>query len=97
MNTKILLLICFLFNATANKNVTKQPDNLILGKWMSTKNNLIVDVYKDGKEFRAKVSWFSVKDSPARTMESRTDWRNPDETLQQTLRVQFRGLCRRFH
>ncbi|MET4082628.1 uncharacterized protein (DUF2147 family) [Pedobacter sp. UYP30] len=83
MNTKILMLFCFLFTSQVTKTATTQPENLILGKWMSTQKNLIVNVYKEGNEFRAKVAWFSDKDNPAKPMASRTDWRNPDENLQQ--------------
>lgn len=60
----------------------KQPENLILGNWISTQKNLIVKVYKEDNEFKAKVTWFSDKNNAAKPIASRTDWRNPDENLQ---------------
>ncbi|MGV8880099.1 MAG: DUF2147 domain-containing protein [Sphingobacteriaceae bacterium] len=81
MNATIILLFVCLFTSPTIETEAMLPENLILGKWMSTKNNLIVDVYKEGKEFRAKVFWFSDKDNPSKPMNSRTDWKNPDENL----------------
>ncbi|MGY3053788.1 uncharacterized protein (DUF2147 family) [Pedobacter sp. UYEF25] len=81
MNVPIIaLFICF-FNCQATNVETKKPANLILGKWMSTQKNLIVEVYKEEGEFRAKVFWFSDKDNTSKPMASRVDWRNPDEHL----------------
>jgi uncharacterized protein (DUF2147 family) len=50
----------------------------ILGKWMSNDNNLIVEVYKMGKEFRGKIIWFSDNDDKTQPMLVRLDSKNPD-------------------
>ena len=75
---KLLILtlftgICLAINPAPN------PD-LVCGKWMSTEKNLIVQVYKDGGVFRAKVVWFLNTDK-TRTMEEWTDKHNPDPAL----------------
>ncbi|WP_460678666.1 DUF2147 domain-containing protein [Mucilaginibacter koreensis] len=58
------------------------PDSdRVLGKWMSTEKNLLVQVYKDGSYFQAKILWFSDKDDPSRPIETRVDYKNPDKNL----------------
>lgn len=82
MNTTMITLFLCL-STFRGTTTTITSENSILGKWMSTQKNLIVEIYKEDKEFRAKVFWFSDKDDHAKPMASRTDWRNPDERLQQ--------------
>ncbi|MEO6136792.1 MAG: DUF2147 domain-containing protein [Ginsengibacter sp.] len=53
----------------------------ILGKWMSVQNNCMVDVYKNGQEYRAKIIWFDDSDDPSRPMNERLDIENPDKKL----------------
>ena len=50
----------------------------ILGKWRSDKGNLIVQVYKEHNEYRAKSIWFNGKTKP---MQIWTDNKNPDPKL----------------
>lgn len=50
----------------------------VCGKWMSAEKNLIVQVYKDGDDFKAKIVWFDDKDDPSRPMETRLDSKNPN-------------------
>ncbi|MBC7417337.1 MAG: DUF2147 domain-containing protein [Pedobacter sp.] len=81
MNATVITLFLCLFTSQTKIVEPKTPANLILGKWMSTQKNLIVEVYREDNEFRAKVFWFSDKDNTSKPMASRTDWRNPDENL----------------
>ena len=53
----------------------------IVGKWISEKKNLIVQVYKDDDEFKAKILWFDDRDDPSRPMYTRLDDQNPDPKL----------------
>ncbi|MBK0383189.1 DUF2147 domain-containing protein [Pedobacter sp. SD-b] len=76
----LLITFVMLFPRTEIKSALLQ-ENLILGKWISVKKNVIVDVYKENNLFRAKVIWFSDADNPAKPMATRTDWRNPDANL----------------
>lgn len=81
MNVTIAALLFCLFTIQPTKTATTKPENLILGKWMSTQKNLMVDIYKENNEFRAKVIWFSDKDDKSNPMASREDFRNPNENL----------------
>lgn len=53
----------------------------ILGKWMSTEGNLMVEVYKYSNEFKAKVLWFDDSDDKRRPYYARYDTKNPDHAL----------------
>lgn len=81
MSVKPLVILFFLSHLQLIPAETKRPENLIVGKWMSTQKNLIVQVYKKNNEFKAKVIWFHDKNIVARPIATRTDHRNPDENL----------------
>ena len=73
----ILLLMAFIpFGGSAQSNFEN-----ILGKWMSNENNLIVEVYKTGKEFKGKIVWFSDNDDKSQPMLVRLDTKNPESHL----------------
>lgn len=55
----------------------------ILGQWMSTRRNVKVQVYKEGIEFKGRVTWFKDSDDPGKPMATRTDENNPDPKLRQ--------------
>ncbi len=55
----------------------------ILGHWMSTRRNVKVQVYRDGNEFKGRVTWFKDTDDPSKPMTTRTDENNPDPKLRQ--------------
>ena len=57
------------------------PSDQILGKWISTQGNVIVDVYKESDAFKGKVVWFKDTDDKSRPMATRTDIHNPDPAL----------------
>ncbi|MVN23337.1 DUF2147 domain-containing protein [Mucilaginibacter arboris] len=57
------------------------PADKICGKWMSEEKNCIVNVYKSGNEFGAKLMWFNDSDDKSQPMNARTDYKNPDPTL----------------
>lgn len=58
------------------------PSDRICGKWMSEEKNCIVQVYKAGNEFGAKLLWFDDSDDKSKPMNTRTDYKNPDPNLQ---------------
>ncbi len=82
LNNQLMFKILFLFFlSTAITNLAAEPNpDLICGKWMSSERNLIVQVYREGQEFRAKVVWFKNIDN-SRAMEEWTDKRNPEASL----------------
>lgn len=81
MLRRLLLLVYFLsfyLSASANPG----PD-AIIGQWMSTRRNVKVQVYKEGNEFKGRVTWFKDSDDPTKPMATRTDENNPDTKLRQ--------------
>ena len=76
---KLLSFIFFIalgFQSFANN---APESDLICGKWISSDKKLIVDVYKEKGEFRAKIVWFN--DDPSKPMEEWRDKHNPDPAL----------------
>lgn len=71
-----LLLMTLTIFAVAQSNA-----NSIVGRWMSTDQNLEVEVYRLGNEYRAKVIWFDDTDDKSRPMNQRCDSKNPNKTL----------------
>jgi uncharacterized protein (DUF2147 family) len=73
--------LLFLFVITAVKTIadTVPESDRILGKWKSTDNKMIVEVYKDKGEFRAKIIWFN--DDPSKPMDEWRDKHNPNPAL----------------
>lgn len=62
-----------------------QSPNDILGKWISTKKNVVIEVYKISNQFQAKVLWFNDTDDLSRPMRSRLDINNPNKSLRNQL------------
>ncbi len=81
MNLKIILLLLFFCVPDNRKAISNGAEDLILGKWISLQKNVVVQVYKENEEFKAKVCWFSDADNPAKPMAIRTDRQNPDVNL----------------
>ena len=71
----IVFLICTIKTHAQNKEDT------ILGKWESTEKNLIVEVYKQDGDFKAKILWFYDPDDTITPIEQRLDIKNPDNQL----------------
>lgn len=78
LNFISILFISMLPMQVINHTVS---EDAIVGKWMSTKKNVKVEVYKVNDEFRAKVIWFNDSDDKTRPMETRKDLNNPDKEL----------------
>lgn len=58
------------------------PQDRICGKWISEEKNCIVQVYKNGNEYGAKLTWFDDADDKSQPMNSRVDYKNPNKALQ---------------
>ncbi|MBU1373367.1 MAG: DUF2147 domain-containing protein [Bacteroidetes bacterium] len=74
-----MLIVWFVPKAGVTPITT--AENLILGRWISLQKNVIVEIYKENNEFKAKVCWFNDDDNPAKPMAMRTDLHNPDVNL----------------
>jgi len=59
---------------------TKAQSDRICGKWMSAEKNLLVEVYRQNGDYRAKILWFKNDDN-SKAMDEWTDKHNPDEAL----------------
>ena len=70
------LVITLIVSAAAQYN-----SDGITGRWMSMENNLEVEIYKTGNEFKARVVWFDDSDDKSRPMNGRCDRKNPNEAL----------------
>jgi uncharacterized protein (DUF2147 family) len=79
MKYSIFLVLLFTAFTSCIKAQIKQ--DAIVGKWMSTENNLLVEVYKCGNDFKAKVLWFDDSDDRSNPYNTRMDSNNPDHTL----------------
>ena len=79
---RTLLLLSFVCYWAQAASANPNPD-AILGQWMSTRRNVKVQVYKEGNEFRGRVTWFKDSDDPSKPMATRTDEHNPDPKLRQ--------------
>jgi uncharacterized protein (DUF2147 family) len=78
LSTLLLVFVCVSLNAS---HVNLEPCDRICGKWRSDKKNCIVQVFKDGEDYKAKLLWFDNSDEPGKPMDSRTDIKNPDVNL----------------
>src|ERR1700755_831390 len=76
---KYFSIIFFLFFITTCSAQNKE--DAILGKWESEGKNLIVDVYKQNNNFRAKIIWFYDEDDTITPIQKRLDIKNPNKAL----------------
>ena len=58
----------------------RSAHDLVCGKWMSSEKNLVVQIYREGDDFKAKIVWFLDTDKKY-PMEEWTDIHNPDVSL----------------
>jgi len=77
---KYIFFICLFANCGFVH--AQQKDEVIIGKWMSTENNLEVEVYKQNAAFKAKLLWFDDSDDKTKPTASRLDEKNHDKALQ---------------
>ena len=72
------LLLTTNSNKTAIINAT--ADEQICGRWESKEKNLVVQVYKEDNQFKAKIVWFDDGDH-SKQMAYWTDKNNPEPAL----------------
>lgn len=76
---KNIFITLFIFFSPPSNGTTPPNGDRILGKWISSEKNLVVQVYKSGDRFRGKIAWY--KDDPAKAMDEWTDKHNPNPAL----------------
>ena len=75
-----LFAMIVLLASSFKKPVTN--GDTILGKWMAVEDkNLIVQIIKNGDEYKAVITWFDDTDDKTRPMATRCDTKNPDKNL----------------
>lgn len=74
-------LLATVLMITAIKGNAQNAD-AILGEWESIEKNLIVEVYKQGNDFRARIVWFYDEADTITPIQQRLDIKNPDKILQ---------------
>ncbi|MDB5120806.1 MAG: hypothetical protein JWN56_2024 [Sphingobacteriales bacterium] len=79
MKLTFFTLNVFLFFLISNVEAKKPPEQII-GKWISEEGDFIVDIYKVGNKFNAKLIWFDATDTKL-NVETATDYKNPDADL----------------
>ncbi|MEX8546361.1 MAG: DUF2147 domain-containing protein [Mucilaginibacter sp.] len=79
----ILLLSLGMANQSSAQILTTgvAVQDRILGKWMSEEKNVMVQVYKNGDKYAAKLIWFDDSDDKSKPMNSRIDYKNPNSAL----------------
>ena|SRR5665213_2283611 len=81
MNFKQWLIFFVLITSggITSQGRTMPQEERVCGKWETLENNLIIQVYRENRTFKAKIIWF--KDGDPRLMNNWTDHRNPDPAL----------------
>ena len=75
----VILMSCFCFWLMSSK--AQESGDAITGKWMYEEKNLIVEVYKQDDDFKAKIVWFHDNSDTLTPIENRLDIKNPDKDL----------------
>ena len=76
MKNLIAILICVICSSHC---IGKTNPDAILGKWITTSGNCLVEVYKENGKFKAKILWFN--DKGKKPMRDWRDEKNPDPSL----------------
>jgi uncharacterized protein (DUF2147 family) len=79
---KFILLAFLLSPLCSFKMSVNNNADAIVGKWMSEEDNLEVEIFKSGNEYKARVIWFDDSDDKKQPMTERYDLKNPDKALQ---------------
>ena len=59
----------------------QDEQNAILGKWMYEEKDLIVEVYKENNDFKARVAWFHDVNDSLTPIDRRLDIKNPNKAM----------------
>jgi uncharacterized protein (DUF2147 family) len=73
-------LLLITANAGKTSNVSLAAEEQICGKWQNQDKNLIVQVYKENSQFKAKIVWFNNGEGE-NAMQTCVDKHNPDPAL----------------
>lgn len=72
------IIVVVLFSLISFFSFSQNSPDAIVGKWITTTGNCMVEVYKQNTEYKAKVVWFK---EGKKHMDDYTDEKNPDPAL----------------
>src|SRR5258705_8584942 len=72
------IITALLFLVVSFISIAQNNADAILGKWITTTENCLIEVYKQGGEFKAKILWFQ---EGKKALNDYTDEKNPDPAL----------------
>jgi len=75
----IFILITIAFLSISVHSFAQKSANCICGRWVSAQHNLIVDIYKQENNFKARIVWFDA--GSEQKMKQWCDTNNPDPKL----------------
>ena len=76
-----IFFLSFLTIANVSDAFSQINSDNIIGRWMSMENNLEVEVFKCGNQYKAIVLWLDDSDDKSRPMNKRCDSKNPVASL----------------
>ncbi len=79
LKKKLLFLFVFLSVLFSAQNSA----DAILGHWIDKDNSVVVQIYKQKNEYRAKIIWFNEKLGSRKPMHERKDTSNPNPELRE--------------
>lgn len=78
---KVVAILFSLFSLSAVDTGRLNPADAVLGKWETVKENLIVEVYKEHNDYKAKILWFKNTNEKTRPSDTWIDDKNPNAAL----------------
>jgi uncharacterized protein (DUF2147 family) len=76
----VSFLALMLYTGTTKNITTVAASDQICGRWQNEDKNLIVQIYRESNEFKAKIVWFDNGEGEE-SMNRRTDIHNPNPAL----------------
>lgn len=73
-------LVIILYSSTNYYTTTMDAADRVCGKWECDEKNLVIQVYREEGEFKAKIVWFDAKDD-SKPLDYWTDDQNPNPAL----------------
>lgn len=78
---KKFLFLPVLIITLSNTAAAQHNADAIIGRWMSTENNLEVEVFKAANEYKARVIWVDNSNNKNKPVYIKYDNKNPNEVL----------------
>ena len=83
MGWKRIIIGYLIIQLTSAYTTSEHPSDRILGTWISSQRNVIVEIFKEIGTYRGRVLWFDDSDDKSSPMNSRKDRYNPNPALRE--------------